>query len=159
MKSRRFCLGEDFIQFFAALAILPRTILNNRMNLSFSYKSSERHSSYNSNRSVLNSLHSKELNKFSPKTAATNFAFSSVFILLLWARFKVSTKDLLNTYSLGKCNIFLLLRTHSSTKKVVGGFYAVGWGKANRGKDGGDYPPPSSQPPIIPYRRIWEMGG
>ena len=30
-KGRRFCLGED-IQFLAALAVLPRTILKNRMN-------------------------------------------------------------------------------------------------------------------------------
>ena len=26
-KGRRFCLGEEFIQFLAALAVLPRTVL------------------------------------------------------------------------------------------------------------------------------------
>ena len=32
--------GEEFFQFLAALTILPRTILKNRMNSSFSFKSS-----------------------------------------------------------------------------------------------------------------------
>ena len=32
--------GEECIQFLAALAILPRTISKNRMNASFSFKSS-----------------------------------------------------------------------------------------------------------------------
>ena len=31
-KGRRFCLVERFIQFLTPLAVLPRTILNNRMN-------------------------------------------------------------------------------------------------------------------------------
>ena len=31
-QGRRFCLGEELIQFLAALAVLPRTILNKRMN-------------------------------------------------------------------------------------------------------------------------------
>ena len=31
-EGRRFFLGEEFIKFLAALAILPRTILKNRMN-------------------------------------------------------------------------------------------------------------------------------
>ena len=47
--------GEEFIQFLAALAVLPRTILKNRMNSSFSFKSSWCNSSYNSNRPVQNS--------------------------------------------------------------------------------------------------------
>ena len=34
-KGRRFCLGEECIQFLAALAVLPRTILNKRMNFNF----------------------------------------------------------------------------------------------------------------------------
>ena len=38
--------GEEFIQFLAATAILPRTILNNRMNSSFSFKPSWCNSSY-----------------------------------------------------------------------------------------------------------------
>ena len=38
--------GEECIQFFAALAILPRRILNNRINSSFSCKSSQCNSSY-----------------------------------------------------------------------------------------------------------------
>ena len=37
---------EECIQFLAALAILPRTILKNRMNSSFSFKSSWCNSSY-----------------------------------------------------------------------------------------------------------------
>ena len=32
--------GAEFIQFLAALAVLPRMILKNRMNSSFSFKSS-----------------------------------------------------------------------------------------------------------------------
>ena len=47
--------GKELIQFFAALANLPRTILKNRMNSSFSFKSSLCNSSYNSNRPVQNS--------------------------------------------------------------------------------------------------------
>ena len=43
---------EEFIKFLAALAILPRTILKNRINSSFSFKSSWCNSSYNSNRPV-----------------------------------------------------------------------------------------------------------
>ena len=50
-----FVRGEEFIQFFAALAILPRTILKNRMNSFFSFKSSWCNSSYDSNRPVQNS--------------------------------------------------------------------------------------------------------
>ena len=32
--------GEQFIKFLAAIAVLPMTILKNRMNSSFSFKSS-----------------------------------------------------------------------------------------------------------------------
>ena len=45
-----FVWGEEFIKFLAALAILPRTIWKNRMNSSFSFKSSWCNSSYYSNR-------------------------------------------------------------------------------------------------------------
>ena len=34
-KGRRCCLGEEFIQFFVALAVFPRMILKNRLNSSF----------------------------------------------------------------------------------------------------------------------------
>ena len=47
--------GKEFIQFLAALAILPRTILKNRINLSFSFKLSLCNSSYYSNRPGKNS--------------------------------------------------------------------------------------------------------
>ena len=47
--------GEELIQFLAALAVLPRTILKNRMNSFFSFKSSWCNSSYNSNCQVHNS--------------------------------------------------------------------------------------------------------
>ena len=53
--------GAEFIQFLAALAILPRTILKNRMNSFFSFKSSWCNSSFNSNRPIQNSQHGKEL--------------------------------------------------------------------------------------------------
>ena len=46
--------GEEFIQFLASLAILPRIILKNMMNSSFSFKSFWCNSSYSSNRSVQN---------------------------------------------------------------------------------------------------------
>ena len=38
--------GDEFVQFLAALAVLPRTILKNRMNSSFYFKSSWCNSSY-----------------------------------------------------------------------------------------------------------------
>ena len=47
--------GEEFFQFLAALVILARTIFKNKMNSSFSFKSSGCNSSYNSNRPVQNS--------------------------------------------------------------------------------------------------------
>ena len=53
-EDRRFCLGEEFIQFLATLAILPRTILKNGRNSSFSFKSSWRNKSYSLNRPVQN---------------------------------------------------------------------------------------------------------
>ena len=65
--------GAEFIQFLGAVAIFPRTILKNRRNSLFSFKSSW----YNS------SSRGKELNKFCPQTKGTTFAFSPVFILLL----------------------------------------------------------------------------
>ena len=37
---------EEFIKFLAALAILPRTILKNRINSSFSFKSARGNSIY-----------------------------------------------------------------------------------------------------------------
>ena len=45
--------GKEFIQLFATLAVLPRTILKNRMNLSFSFKSSWCNLSYNSTSSFM----------------------------------------------------------------------------------------------------------
>ena len=39
-KGRRFCWGEEFIQFLAALAILPGTDLKNRMNSSVPFNHS-----------------------------------------------------------------------------------------------------------------------
>ena len=46
-KGHCFCLGEDFIQFLAAQAILTRTIImKNTMNSSFSFRSSWCNSSY-----------------------------------------------------------------------------------------------------------------
>ena len=42
--------GEEFIQFLAALAVLSGMILNNRMNSSFSFKSSWCNSSYEKRR-------------------------------------------------------------------------------------------------------------
>ena len=77
----------DFIQFLAALAILFGTILKNRMSSSFSLKSSwcisfyfiqfkivQAQNSYSASRSWSNSV---------PYEAATTFAFSFVFILIL----------------------------------------------------------------------------
>ena len=47
--------GKKFNPFLASLAILTGTILKNRMNSSFSFKSSWCYSSYNSNHPVENS--------------------------------------------------------------------------------------------------------
>ena len=66
--------GKDFIQFLAALTILPRAILKNRMNSSFSFNSSW---CQNIARAARNGI------KCSPHTATTKFAFSYVFIILL----------------------------------------------------------------------------
>ena len=75
--------GTKFIKFLATLAVLPKTILNNRMNSSFSFKSK------------LSWCYSSWADKLArqgiecilpPKTAVTTFAFSSVFILLLFCQ-------------------------------------------------------------------------
>ena len=57
--------GKEFIQFLAALAFLPWTILKNRINSPFSINH-----------------HKTQTNHH--QTQATAFAFSSVFILLLF---------------------------------------------------------------------------
>ena len=62
--------GEEFIQSLASLAILPRTICKNRLNSTFSFKSSWCNSPYYSNRPI-------------GKTESTTFALTSVFILLI----------------------------------------------------------------------------
>ena len=65
-KGRRICWGgEEFIQFLAALAILPRTILKNRMDSSFFQ------------------IIQCKFNKLFPQTEVATFAFSSVFFPLL----------------------------------------------------------------------------
>ena len=84
--------NEEFVQFLAALATLPRTILKNRMNSSFSFISSWCNSSYNSNRPVQNSLRGKELNKFFPpkqKRRPLPFLLSSSFFYGMTCRAKV----------------------------------------------------------------------
>ena len=75
---------EELIKFLAAPAYFAQNDLRNRMNSSFSFKSSWCNSPYNSNRPVRNSQRGKELKKFCPPAASTTFAFSSVFILLLY---------------------------------------------------------------------------
>ena len=41
-KGRRVCFwGTEFVQFFAALAVLPRSVWKNRKNSSYSSKSTE----------------------------------------------------------------------------------------------------------------------
>ena len=75
--------GAKFIQFLAALAILPRKTVKNRMSSSFCFKSSWCKSSYSSNRPVQNSSAARNLMNSAPQTKATTFVFSSVFILLL----------------------------------------------------------------------------
>ena len=78
--------GEEFIQFLAALAKnLPGTIFKNRMNSSFTFKSSWRNSSY----SIIQIVQCKtasaarNLINFYPQTESTTFALSSFVILLL----------------------------------------------------------------------------
>ena len=61
---------KEIIQFCVVLAILPRTLLKNEMNSSFSFKSSWCNSSHNSNRE--NSQRGKELNKFFPQKRSDN---------------------------------------------------------------------------------------
>ena len=68
-KGRRFCLGGRIFQFLAALAVWPLTILKNRLNSSFSFKSSWCSSSYYSKSSfktasaARNGIHSTPINK------------------------------------------------------------------------------------------------
>ena len=98
---RRFCLGgRIYLIPCRASYILSRTILNNKMNSSFPFKSSCCNSSHNSNRPVQNTQRGKELNKFfppPPQTEATTFAFSYVFILLLWASYTAVLNSRLST--------------------------------------------------------------
>ena len=88
--------GTELIQFLASLAILPLPgwfeVRNEFMLLStlslcnspyFSYRPGEIHSIFHIVL-VQNSLRSKEWNQFCLQAAATTFAISSVFILLLW---------------------------------------------------------------------------
>ena len=72
-----------FIQYLAALAVLPRTILNNWMNSSFSFKSSWCNSYHSKSSFRQDSKRGKELKKFFPQTEATTFAFSSVSFYIL----------------------------------------------------------------------------
>ena len=63
--------GTKCVQFLAALDILPRTIINKRMNSSFSFKSSWYISSYSSNRPTAKQLYrGKELDKFCPANSS-----------------------------------------------------------------------------------------
>ena len=83
-----FILGEEFIQFLASLAFLPRTIMNGGMNCTRMIckkrmntihpidQNRPRQNSYSETRNLINSV---------PQTEATTLAFSPVFILLLWA--------------------------------------------------------------------------
>ena len=75
--------GAKFIQFLAALAILPRKTVKNRMSSSFCFKSSWCKSSYSSNRPMQNSSAARNLINSAPQTKAMTFVFSSVFIRLL----------------------------------------------------------------------------
>ena len=56
----------ECIQFLAALAIFPRTILKNMMNSSFSFKSSWCNSSHSAKSPSAKDLRGKEFNKFCP---------------------------------------------------------------------------------------------
>ena len=62
--------GTDFVQFLATLAVLPRSIVKNRMNLTVSFKSTKASAARNWTNSV-------------PQADATTFTFSSLSILLL----------------------------------------------------------------------------
>ena len=77
--------GKEFIKFFAALAVLPGTILNNRMHSTRMIERKVWIHHIIENRPRQNSECGKELHKFFPPTEKTTFVFTSVLcILLLW---------------------------------------------------------------------------
>ena len=78
--------GKEVIPFLAALAILPRTILKNKMNSSFSFKSSWCNSSYSSNSSEQNSKCGKGLNKFCPPNRCDDLCLFFCLYLFLWIK-------------------------------------------------------------------------
>ena len=85
--------GEEFIKCLAALAVLPRTILKNRMNSSFFFKSSWCNSSFLSKHPgaihpIIQIVQSKTA------SAARTFTFSSVFFLPL----RVQVSDRIEVY-------------------------------------------------------------
>ena len=69
-RSTLFVWGKEFIQFLAALVVLPRTILNNGTNCTRMLGRIH---------PILKNRPGKECNKLFSQTEATTFAFSSVF--------------------------------------------------------------------------------
>ena len=85
-KGRRFCLGGGgggCIQFLAAICFAQDDYEEQDEFFLFSNHPGAIHPIIQ-NRPWLNSQHGKELIKFFPQTEVTAFAFSSVFILILW---------------------------------------------------------------------------
>ena len=79
--------GEEFIQFDAALAILPRKILNNIMNLHFFFNHPWCNSSYNSSRSCKTASAPRNWIHSPPPNSSDDLCLSTIFILLLWVQY------------------------------------------------------------------------
>ena len=71
-----------FVQFFAALAVLPRSIWKKRFNSSSLFGRNGLIRTFLSNRETTASA-ARNLTNFAPQTDATTFALNSVSILLL----------------------------------------------------------------------------
>ena len=80
--------GKECIQFLAAQAVLPRTIVNIRIHCTRMIWKKRMNSSYSSKLSKGKiASAARNWKNSSPQAEATTFVFSSVFILLLWHLF------------------------------------------------------------------------
>ena len=94
-RSSLLFVEKNLFNSFPALAILPRTILKNRMNSSFSFKSSWCNSSYNSNRLVQNSKRGKELIKFIHQAEATLLFLLSLYFFYSHSKMQPTVTNVL----------------------------------------------------------------
>ena len=126
----------DWLAFLAALAILPRTILKNRMNSSFSFKSSWYNSSYSIIKIILGKTASAARNwlNSSLQTQATIFvAIATGMLKKLKLKYPVTlcTKEYVYSYKEETAALFvvttsaLCLRKPEAVRKTITEFLAA----------------------------------